>query len=365
MTETPVLLRTSERATFRRCRQQWEWRYLRGIEPVRFKGALAFGTMIHQALEAYYPPGEKRGQHPADAFLEIFDSQPEENFPQWDEDGERYDARDLGWVMLTEYVKQYGTDHDVVMVQPEMTFSIDVYDRQGNYLCTYVGKADGVKRSRSTGRVSLFEHKSAKTIEMVRINSGYGEQGLSYWWALTMWLRHTGVLKPDELIDSVTYNFLRKAMPDDRPINKDGHRLNKPKKPALVQACEDAGLATSGTMDVLEFRLREHGIDVDQLGEVSAKQPTPFFERQELRLGRNELRMFETRLRREAWEQQQVRAGKAPIYKNPTMNCRWDCSFVDVCEVHEMGGDWEGILELDFKEWDPYSDHELEAERRG
>jgi hypothetical protein len=364
LTTTAVMLRTSERATFRRCLQKWEWSYLRGLEPVRFRGALSFGSMVHAALAAWYVPGRKRGQHPAEVFLELYDAQPED-FEQWDEDGEKIDARELGWSMLSTYVDHYGTDDDWEMVQPEMTFQIDVYDRQDNYLCTYVGTFDGVAINRKTGRKFLPEHKTAKSVKLVQVNSGYGEQGLSYWWAANMWLRHTGVLKEKELIESVFFNFLRKAMPDERPVNADGHRLNKPNKDALLEACASHDLYLPGKPKVEDLwnALVQNGIDPTQYGEVSKTQPQPFFVRQELIFGHNMLERFNTRLRGEAWHMAQIRAGKAPVYKNPTQDCSWDCPFYAACEVHEMGGDYEGIIQLDFKPWDPYSDHNLQEER--
>jgi len=73
--------------------------------------------------------------------------------------------------------------------------------------------------------------------------------------------------------------------------------------------------------------------------------------------------MLGTRIRQEAKEMRLVRQGKLPIYKNPTKDCDWDCPFKEACELHEMGGDWESVLELEFDTWNPYSDHDLLEER--
>lgn len=359
-----VLLRNSERSTYRRCRQKWEWSYVRKLEPKLRAKPLTFGTMVHQALAAWYVPGKKRGQHPAEAFIEIYDADAEEKgrgFDQWDDDGNKVDARELGWAMLNGYVEQYGKDDKYTILQSEMTFQIDVYDKQGRYLCTFVGSVDGPARNRDTGKVVLFEHKTAKAIQDVRINSGYGEQGLTYWWALNTWLHHTGELKEGELIDEVLFNFLRKGFPDARPRNAAGHYLNLPKKDALVAAlaARDLYLPGKPTMDVLSAACVDHGIDPSLLGEPSAKQPRPLFDRQPMPLGPNELHNFERRLRMDAYEMQFARTGKLPINKNPTKDCDWDCPFKFACEVHEMGGDYETILEYEFKEWDPYEAHEL------
>lgn len=357
-----VLVRTTERGRFKECRQAWQWQYVDRLEPVQRSKALTFGGVVHEALARWLPPGRKRGQHPAEAFAEIFDEQGED-FMQYDEDDAQLDARELGIAMLTGYVKHYGKDPDWEMVQPEMNFQIDVHLKDGTYLCTYVGTFDGVARSRSTGRLFLPEHKTAKSISMVRINSRYGEQGLSYWWAANMWLRHLGFLKEHERIDHVKFNFLRKALPDERPTDGDGYRLNKPKKEALLEACAAHDLYLPGKPTVEQYRqaLIDNGIDPDQYGEVSAKQPAPLFERQELTFGSNTLATFNRRLRMEAFEMKQAREGTLPIYKNPGQHCDW-CAFQAACEVHEMGGHWQDIIALDFKAWDPYEQHELEAE---
>lgn len=363
------MVRNSERSTYRRCRQKWQWSYEQRLEPKQRGKALTFGSMVHGGLAEWYIPGRKRGRHPAEAFIEIYDADAELHggvgFEQYDDDDNKLDARELGWAMLTGYVEKWGDDAHYEILQPEMTFQIDVYDSRGDYLCTMVGSSDGPARNLNTGKVEVIEHKTAKRLEEVRINSGYGEQGLTYWWGLTRWLRHTGDLGPEELIDSVRYNILRKGMPDERPVNADGHRLNKPSKDALVDACLAAGLQSKGTIPVLTERLTAAGVDVPLLGEPSARQPTPLFERQELPLTEYELQQFELRLRKEAYERKLVREGKIGIFKNPTKDCSWDCPFVNACEIHEMGGDYEGVLEFDFKAWNPYEAHELEQEHYG
>lgn len=326
MGDQTIFLRNSERATYRRCRLKWQWSYQRGLQPERVKGALTFGTLIHEALAAYYPPGIKRGVHPAKTF-ERLHKENARHFSQWDEDGERYDALELGLAMCEGYVETYGKDEVVEIIKPEIPISIDVYDRHGNYLVTWVGRGDAAYRNRSTLRIGFLEHKTAKTIEEeLRINSGYGEQGLSYWWAGDTYFRHEGWLKDDQHLDHVMFNWLRKGLPDDRPKNEHGHALNKD-------------------------------------GTVSKRQPKPLFHRWPLEFGPAEMDSINWRIRAEAWEMAQVKAGKLPIYKNPTMDCKWECAFKEACEVHEMGGDWESILELEFQHWDPYSDHNLLEEK--
>lgn len=363
---TPVvLLRNSERSTYRRCRQKWWWSYNLRLSPPREKGALTFGTLIHECLAGYYPPGIKRGTHPALTFDSIWND-GKYDFSQWDEEGNKVNAYDLGMAMCEGYVDQYGLDEDVEIIQPEMSMEVDVFDKQGKYLCTWVGQGDAMYRKVSTQRIGFLEHKTAKSIEEeLNVISGYGEQGLSYYWGGSIVAKHLGILKPGESLDHVKFNWLKKALPDDRPKNAAGEALNKPSKDALLDACAARSLAVPKKALVTDLHaiLEEAGVDPLQFGEVSKVQKGPLFHRFELPFGEGELENINWRIRAEAWEMSQVRAGKLPILKSPTKDCKWECEFREVCELHSMGGDFQDMLDLEFGTWDPYSNHELVEEK--
>jgi Zierdtviridae exonuclease len=364
MPATNVLIRGSEARTYRRCRQQWHWTYRRRLRPKRQKGALTFGTIWHIAMEGYYPPGRKRGKHPAATFERVYIAN-EREFSQWDEEGNKVDALELGITMAVGYVEKYGDDDTIEIVHPEEAFEIDIYDRDGSYLCTFVGKFDALAYSHKTGRYFILEHKSAKSIENINIISNYGDQGLGYAFAADIWLKHLGVMKKHANVDGVMYNVARKGIPDQRPRNPAGLYLNKPSKTALLDRCGELGIVTpKRTIDMMTEALVAAGHDPTQLGEPSKVQPPPLFGRQEIILTPAHYLAFETRLRKQAMEMQKVREKRLPIFKNPTRDCSWDCAFFHVCEVHEMGGDWRDMLAMDFRKWSPYSDHELEEERR-
>ncbi len=348
------MLRTSERSTYRSCRQQWVWHYVQRWETTRKRPALDFGTLAHEALAERYPPGKKRGPHPAKTFARLFDENPV--LPQYDDDGELLESRELGIAMMEGYVDLYGEDKDIKILQPEMTFQIDIHDAQGHYLCTFVGSMDAVGWDNETGKMIMLEHKTGKRIEQVTVNSKYGEQAISYAWAMMVMGRYHDLLGPDEVVSAIRFNWLRKAMPDDRPENAQGLKLNRPKKDVLVAECEALGLNAKGTVEVLSYRLAQEGVDVEQLGEVSGKQPPPLFERQDLPFGEAELVNWHKRIRAEAWEMDKVRRGLIPVYKSPGDACKF-CSFKDVCEIHEMGGYWKDALLMEFTKWDPYADH--------
>lgn len=358
-------MRNSERSTFRRCGFKWDWAYNRRLAPEVEKGALSFGSLVHEALAVYYPPGVKRGPHPAATFEKLYHDQ-QRKFAQWDDEGNRIDALELGVSMLTEYVALYGADDTIDIIQSEIPMQIDVYDKKQRYLCTWVGRGDAAYRNRITGRIGFLEHKTAKSIEEeLRINSGYGEQGLSYWWAGDITFHHRGWLKEDEHVDHVLFNWLRKALPDDRPRDRNGNYLNKPTKDALLVACADAEITVpkKATMEVLTGLLEAEGVEVAMYGAVSKVQQKPLFHRWPLPFGPGEMATINDRIRKEAWMMAETRAGRIPLLKNPTKDCVWDCPFKEACELHEMGADWESVLELEFTTWSPYEEHELVEEK--
>ncbi len=320
-----VLLRTSERSTFRRCKLKWQWAYIDRYKSNYEHPALSFGSLVHAALALYYIPGKKRGVHPAEAFVELYDKQPI-NKPLYSEDDESLESRELGIAMLRGYVELYGKEKHVEIIAPEQAFEIDVCDANGKYLFTYLGRMDAVGRNLRNGKIFAYEHKTAKTIDFVHINSGYGEQAMSYWWGATQWLRFLEILGEKETLEQVLFNFLRKGYKDERPQNSDGLYLN-------------------------------------MNGSVSKKQPSALFSRQELVFGENEFDSFNFRIRAEAKEMRKIRKGKLEVYKNPTRDCSWDCPFKDPCEVHELGGDYKGILELEYAKHDPYDDYALTNEK--
>jgi hypothetical protein len=118
------------------------------------------------------------------------------------------------------------------------------------------------------------------------------------------------------------YNFLRKAMPDERPKNEQGQHLN-------------------------------------QDGSVSKTQPPDFFHREMVYRSEHDRKEITSRVISTSWEMRQVRKGNLPLLKTPTRDCP-NCPFKDPCELHEAGADWREMLKLAYRPWEPYSDYEIE-----
>jgi hypothetical protein len=322
-----MMIRTSERMSFKKCRQQWYWGYVNKLQSTTPNRHLRFGTGVHYALEKRYKPGIKRGPHPAKTFVKWLDMDESENGPLMMKDWEAetsLSARDLGVAMLEGFVDEYGTDDRYRIISPEMPFQIDIHSRGGVYICTYVGTIDAVAEDLHTGEIILLEWKTGIRLEVTGgAPLSMDEQGGSYWAYAPDWLESRGILKAGASLDGIMYTFMRKAMPDSRPTNEKGLCLNKN-------------------------------------GSISKVQPAPRFRREMVYRSEKDRANLMRRVEQEAREIRKARSGKLAIYKNPGDHCKW-CQYRDMCEVHESGSDWRALKSAMFTTWRPYEVHDTEV----
>jgi hypothetical protein len=326
-------LRNSERSDFRRCPQKWHWRWNEHLVPIELStGPLVFGTFAHLALAEWYIPGRKRGPHPAETWDAITkdytDSVRAETLTGFiDDDVEMgwLDARKLGHDLLVNYVQTYGEDEQWEVLWNERPFKqlIPHPDDKTKPVVNYVGTIDLIVRDHAAdGRVRYIDHKFMKTIATRHLwidsqNGGYLAIG-------THQLRQEGIIGPKESVRDLIYNFVRKALPPDKPRNDFGEYLNKD-------------------------------------GSVSKNQPAPFFERYVVTKTAAERNSQILHIGNEAMIMEKFRTGELPLYKNPTRDCTWDCPFFGLCQVDESGGNTEETKKALFRKEDPYTEYHENA----
>lgn len=337
--EQPIFLRNSERKAFLTCRQMWKWSYVDCLETKEVRPALDFGGLVHEALAHYYIPGRRRGHKPWLSFeklLRIFEE--EHGRLKMKSEDEKVSAMDLGTEMLRNYVAHWDDSHMNVIV-PEMPFQVGaqkmdgsplfIRDRSGRrHRLVHVGTADLVYEDMARRQIGVLETKTAAAIDTGHL--GKDDQASSYWSLVPAFLQARGILKPGQDIAFIEYNFLRKALKDQRPQNAEGHYLNK-----------------NGT--------------------VSKTQPAPLFHRERVWRGDRDRLAFLRRINEVAQEMSLVRQGKLPVYKNPSsaypdQHCR-GCAFRDMCELHEIGSDWKAYRNQVMGKWDPYEAHREEESK--
>ncbi len=317
---------TSERSSFRRCPQQWKWRFVDGLAP---KGAspdaLWFGIGTHIALAEWYKLGLRRGPHPADTFEDWIGDEFREiraSREEWYDEPNYEDAKELGIAMLENYINKYGRDERWHIISIETPFRVKV-TWHGKTIAYFNSTWDGVARDLATGLIILLEHKTASQIATAYL--ALDDQAGSYWAVASAILRARGVLKASESIAGIQYNFLRKTIGDDRPQDEGGAYLNKD-------------------------------------GSVSKKQPPLPFVRPELvERGPAEQKIQMERLAAEVANMNAMRRGDMPIYENTNRDCTY-CPFFDMCQLHERGGVlWKEVAKHDFVKVDPYERYKLKS----
>lgn len=316
----------SMRQAFKRCRYSWHFRYMRRLEPKIAAPPLRFGTLLHTALEHYYVKGVRRGPHPARVFEKAYEQEFGEALTLGfkDDDGKWHDALSLGVDMLEHYVEHYGKDDEWRVLANEVKFEEPVHHPvTGEQIGIYVAVIDLLMEHRASGELWIWDHKGVKSID-----TGYlatDDQSSGYWAYGTSWLRRNGLLKPGKELQGIKFNFLRKAKRDERPRNELGQYLN-------------------------------------QDGSVSAKQPSPYFERFTSYRGEAEMERTRERVAHEILEMNMVKAGQLALLKSPDkMNCKF-CDVRDICELHETGSDWEEMMRLMMVPRRPFIRQSIEFE---
>jgi hypothetical protein len=131
-------------------------------------------------------------------------------------------------------------------------------------------------------------------------------------------------------------------------------------------AFEAAGLPPQLYLRAKMVRLYEiaHTEHIKVLGEPSSVQTAELFERHPVFRTPGERRQQLIQVRKDAWHIEHARNDpNYPIVKNPTKDCKWDCDFYRMCQLHEQG-DMESVE--DFKQAmytvrDPYEAYRKSA----
>ena len=386
MIEIP-LIRSSERKAFKTCQYQWHWAWNEGLVPAMPKASATwFGGIIHIALAEYYtPPGGKDGFTRGRPLLESWEELSRDAYttvagaPYFDDEKEReyYDAVELGRVMLTEYEKYWGDDGHWEVLMPESRFRANIpYTKdqlkrfligdaspisgifpEGKYITTAVGTFDMPVRDHSNGgRIKVVDHKTTNKREDPKHLEKDDQIG-TYMGTGTVALRNAGLIKNDEAIDGMVFNYLRKAKPPDN-ADENGVIRNKPKKEHYIEAINKAtGVESVTSKDSLPTLVgMAEAMKLVVWGEPSKNQGVPLFWRNEIfRNKHNRLRQVE-RIAEDAEMMARLRAGELPLLKSPGEHCNW-CIFTDLCDINESGGDEEQFKKDVFRVQDMYADH--------
>lgn len=272
------------------------------------------------------------------------------------------DANELAHAMIDGHLALYGHDDNWEVIAAEQRFSVLIPDprpeNKGKAVCRYIGTVDLIVRELDTGEVWLDDTKTASRIYTHHLT--LLEQPTAYVAVGTHTLREQGLIGPDERVRGIIFDFMRKGLPDNRPVNSEGLRCNKPIKKHYADALGHLpGFNEKWTLVQMEQFAANSNVTV--YGDPSKDQGAPLFLREKIEKTPKECARQIRRIGEEALHMKAIRAGELPILKTPQDNCNW-CDFFELCELDESGGDTAYFEEGAFAKRDPYGDHRDGAE---
>lgn len=343
------VIRTSDRGTFRSCRQEWDWssKIRNNLEPRARYQPFEDGTVWHAAMETYYNPetwhllGTDK-EYMVHAFtrkslLIEQDKIVKEATNLYEEDilpDERLEEYDERYKMLSAMLEHYFTWAPTVdnfkPVKIEIEFEVPIIDPKGYaMLCEchgwpvfYQGRLDGIAED-IYGNYWILEHKTTGQMGDTAWLDLDAQCG-SYAWAM----RELGLL-----VKGIYYTQALKAAPKkpDRLLRTTQGRNFSVNKQQRV------------TYDMYRNTLIEHGEPLANYVEFLTflqSKPNPFCRR--ITVYRNSASL--DYIGKTVWKEAKEMIHNPVIYPNPgPFNCNW-CRFREPCIAKQDGLDWQFIL---------------------
>lgn len=352
-----LIIRTSDRAAFRRCRTRWDftskirlnYEYVAGAE------ALDFGTAIHAAMEVFYDPArwdDPRSIVEAESTL-AFQRHMEDwksrlkKANQWDLNSEKwFEHEALGLGVLKHYYDNISVEDTVwepLMVEQEFEVPIPVpqgetppppfdKDSEENLVAwlvgpgytvpvVYQGRIDLIMRHKETDKIYVWDHKTRKKFDSYD-HYELDTQCSSYVWAMKR------ILGVD--IAGVIFQDIRKNFPKPPRELKSG-KLSKDKSQETTPKLYRAAITELG-LDPTEYS--------DFLAELEAIGKE-YIRRIQVDRSDKELEIIERHIYHEALDM----LNDPSIYPNPdAFNCG-NCAFREPCIMRQDGSDWQWHLD--------------------
>lgn len=328
MPNLPVI-RSSERIDFKRCPKKWYWKWRKGLTPkAKTFGALELGTWMHTALADWYQEGTKRNGQLVDWFsataTHAISAAVVQNAPDYVVE-KAEELAVLGENMATAYQRHYQNDKKIYVLGAEIplefTMAKALINGSWEPIAVHKLKPDLVFADENRD-VWLMEHKTAKQVMTEHLV--IDDQARPYGAMAERSLRKLGVISKRQQFRGILYNFLRKALPDERPQNSQGKYLN-------------------------------------QDGSVSKRQPSPFFLRKPVAMTRQAKIITLQRVSEEAkvitlrtLELRTKELSPDQLPKTPHKSCPKTCQYFTMCVAEEEGTNIKDMERLMFVRQDPY-----------
>lgn len=210
MTEEILSISWSQVKTYRRCPQQWKYKYLDRLQPKERKRAPYLGNWLHRALETYYEFGDWRIGHKEylKEWNSLFDEEREELSKKF---GPLPDA-------VRRIIKSYIWYHKhdgwkVLATEYEFEVLVGYFEVDGVRVEVHAnGRIDLIVEDQE-GFIWVVDHKSTGSIP---------EPGAFHAMDPQLMLYPVGAKEEFGRIAGIVYNYLRSRPPSIPKTNKDG-----------------------------------------------------------------------------------------------------------------------------------------------
>ena len=356
-----IIIRTSDRIGFKKCRRSWSWssHLKENLGPSNMASPLWFGSAIHYALEDFH--GHKSFDSAADAFRAYCLATSQQHLRDLPNDAA--ELYRLGTGMMDYYENMWLSERTFfptywhpdpktgeLVPQVEVNFEIEVpladnplledLARANNADCVlYRGTIDKVSID-EYGRLWVDEYKTAKVAEQNHYQTD--PQVSTYVWAASFIY--------DKPVAGVTYQQFIKRLPEVPRILSSG------------KVSTASNLMTSAVLYKKQLRLL-YG-DEWKAPEENRKFLTGLMITEDENKDKYILREYleRTSIMTDAealkilLELEDMLNPDLPMYPNPTRECSRMCSFLGACLAFDNGEDWEGILQSKFSKRDQAPD---------
>lgn len=332
---TPIVIRTSDRNTYRQCRRLWDYSSAlrRNLTTKETPSYFWLGTGGHFALEDFH--GYCKFEHPVEAFraytaaCSVADSKGEMQLPddymEQQEVAEGVLSYYLTWLSTRKSQETYWIDGKP-QVEVRVALELPIKSPLG-IPCVYDLTLDRVIIEED-GSLGIVDYKFVKTFRNEHID--IDPQITAY-----MWAGHTLYNSPTT---SFTYHQFRKEVPRAPKVLQNG-RLSSAKdqlttytlyREALIRLygeVEDAPMQNVATLNYL------NSLEDADRDKFITRLKT--YRNQHQLLAESDKILMET---------SEMINPHIPIYPSPSDRCSWGCDFRDVCIMQDCGEDFEGYL---------------------
>ena len=307
--------------TWKRCRQKWYYRYVRGLVPKERVKKIELGNYGHALLEAYY-----KGEDLQQASEKYWHEQTKDMFQE--EMIEYQEVRDQAEQLVERYIKHYqekGEEFKVLAVEEH--FQVTIPTTTGRKSMTDLQGVFDLVVEDDTGELWLVDHKfTSIDLDKYEENLVLDEQANYYLWALAE------LLGDYRAVSGIIFNLIRTKLPTVPQVLKSG-RLSKAKNidtdvDTYLKAIKDNRLNPNDYVDILNY-LKENS--------------RPFFKRCRVYRTPEELEYVKNELYEVSKDMK-----NCSIYRNATRDCSWDCPYRELCIMESKGIQDDFYIENNF-----------------